>query len=117
MLFVKLSVMSSFPLAVFLFLNIESSKLRTFHLGAVYMIPDRVQSGMKDNIWYRVYMNVFPNELIPNEALLSREPAKAQKKTKEKQDYACADRDVSRSRSGMRFDLRLYDSGIGSTLE
>ena len=68
---------------------------------------------MKNSIWYGVYTKVFLNELIPSEAKLSREPAKGQQKTKEKQDYACADRDVSRSRSGMSFDLRLYDSRIG----
>ena len=49
-----------------------------------------------------------------NEAQLSREPAKGQQKTKEIQDYACTDWDVSQSRSGMNIDLHLYDSRIGS---
>ena len=37
-------------------------------LGAVYIIPVRVRFGMKNNIWYSVYMKVFPKELTPNEA-------------------------------------------------
>ena len=85
-----------------------------FFLDAVYMIPDQVRSGMKNNICYRVYMKAFPNKLIPKEAKLSREPANGQQKTNEKQDYACADRDMSRSHSGMSFDRHSYDSGIGS---
>ena len=56
----------------------------------------------------------FRTNSYSNEAKQSREPAKGQQKTKEKQDYACADRDVRRSCSGMNFGLRLHDSGIGS---
>ena len=49
-------------------------------------------------------MKVFPNDvLIPNEAKLNREPAKGQQKTKEKQNYACADRDVS---TGIKVAIR-----------
>ena len=51
--------------------------------------------------------------LYSNKAQQGREPAEGQQKTKEKQEYACADRDVSRSRSGINFDIRLYDSWIG----
>ena len=40
-------------------------------------------------------------------------PQKGSRKPKKRQDYMCADRDVSWSRTRMSFDLRLYDSGIG----
>ena len=37
--------------------------------GAVYMILDRVLSGMKNKIWYLFYMKMFPNELVPEQSL------------------------------------------------
>ena len=88
------------------------------YLGAVYMILNRVWSGMKKKRFGTMFTwKCYRTKSYSNEAQLSREPAKGQQKTKEKQDYACADRDVSRSCSGMNFDLRLYDSGIGLAMD
>ena len=113
---------------IFSCFRIKNSDIKnmTFRRQHVFIIKENNSKGLLHDTWsrsirnekqhlvYRVYMKVLPNELIPNEDLLSREPAKAQQKTKKKEDYACADRDVSRSPFGMSFDLLLYDSGIGS---
>ena len=42
----------------------NNTRMSAYDLGAVYVIPDRVRSGMKNKIWYCVYIKVFPNELV-----------------------------------------------------
>ena len=69
---------------------------------------------MKKKLVPRLHENDSKTKSYLNEAKLSREPAAGQQKSKEKQDYACAIWDVTWSRSGMNFDLRLHDSGTGS---
>ena len=68
----------------------------------------------KNKLVPRLHENDYKTKSYLNEAKLSREPAAGQQKSREKQDYACAIWDVTRSRSGMNFDLRLHDSGIES---